>query len=43
MKEKIRERCELLKRNCKESAREFSLENDLMSIVAAMIFTDAGR
>ncbi|MBE5861652.1 MAG: DUF4003 family protein [Lachnospiraceae bacterium] len=43
MKEKIRERCELLKINRKAIAREFSLENDLMSIVAAMIFTDAGR
>ena len=43
MKEKIRERCELLKNNCKAIAREFSLEKDLMSVVAGMIYTNAGR
>lgn len=43
MKEKIRERCELLKRNRKAIAKEFSLENDLMSVVAGMIFTGYGR
>ncbi|MCR5322536.1 MAG: DUF4003 domain-containing protein [Lachnospiraceae bacterium] len=43
MKEKIRERCELLKKNRKAIAREFSLENDLMSVAAGMIFTGAGR
>ena len=42
MKEKIRERCELLKNNCKAIAREFSLEKDLMSVVAGMIYTNAG-
>ena len=43
MKEKIRERCELLKKNRQVIAQAFLFENALMSVVAGMIFTGAGR
>ena len=43
MREKIRVRCELLKKNSKAIANEFSFENTLMSVVAGMIFTGAEK
>ncbi len=43
MLDEIRERCELLINNRKAIAKGFSFEKELMSVVAAMIFTGAGR
>ncbi|MBP5608664.1 MAG: DUF4003 family protein [Lachnospiraceae bacterium] len=43
MRDKIRERCELLIKNRKAIVKGFSMEKELMSVSAAMIFTGIGR
>ena len=43
MKDKIRERCELLVKNRKAIVKGFSFEKELMSITAAMMYTGIGR
>ena len=43
MRDKIRERCELLIKNHKAIAKGFSFEKELMSVAAAMIFTGIGK
>ena len=43
MTEQIKEKCELLNKNRESISRQFMFENGLMSAVAGLIYTEAGR
>ena len=43
MTEGLQERCEFLSRNCTAISKKFVFENDLMSIVAGLLFTEAEK